>query len=655
MSLLMDALKKAEREKNRALSKTNPEDISESEVSSEQTYSSDNTYSTSNTSVQSDQALTNEPAQSDQKDENWAFDTGELELEPLAQKSKSSDENYEREILDNDVTIKETFGSGLEEGSSGTEQHDLTLKSSAGSQQDFDHDATLPSERAIQSSLKDYFEASQSITMDQSSVTAAATPDITEHSVINTSPLDTSATHVSAHTIFTASQSRQANTGLARYALFGTLFLAAGLGGTALYYSYVTPKAIDMPATLPTVATMIESEDLSQNVEVDVTGVETVLQVSPISIEKGEAPVLAEVNQDELPLKIDDQPEIEQTHIDKQAEAKTKVDQTIGAGEVEQKQKPELEQVVIKVPEVKKEPEVTPESVKQKPVEALASTSFEQSTPAPKTEHEVVNFSHLEQAKSEPEESIIRKDELYQTAVLKGGYVLNDPVNTSTQPIDVMSSEDFSKGLKMPRSAIRITKGQTHRASNSDLMNAYQAYQAGDFQTAKSLYRKILNRRVDNRDARLGIAAIAVMEGNYETANRHYQYLRQLNPQDQVVNAALFNLQGNSGVGVNESRLKLSLDQNPGSPQIHFSLGSFYAKQSRWPEAQQAFFDAYSIDNSNADYAYNLAVSLDQMGQAKTALSHYRTALKLADKTTVSFNTSRVLARIQKLSGIVKH
>ena len=72
---------------------------------------------------------------------------------------------------------------------------------------------------------------------------------------------------------------------------------------------------------------------------------------------------------------------------------------------------------------------------------------------------------------------------------------------------------------------------------------AYQAYQAGDFLKARAAYQKVLSRRSDSRDARLGIAAIAVMERNYETAYRHYRYLLQQNPKDQVVNAALFNLQ----------------------------------------------------------------------------------------------------------------
>ena len=58
------------------------------------------------------------------------------------------------------------------------------------------------------------------------------------------------------------------------------------------------------------------------------------------------------------------------------------------------------------------------------------------------------------------------------------------------QPIEVMSAEDFAEDLKVPKSAIKITKGRTHRASSSDLSMAYQAYQAGDYLSAKSAYRK---------------------------------------------------------------------------------------------------------------------------------------------------------------------
>ena len=56
-----------------------------------------------------------------------------------------------------------------------------------------------------------------------------------------------------------------------------------------------------------------------------------------------------------------------------------------------------------------------------------------------------------------------------------------------------------------------------------------------------------------------------------------------------------------------ESRLKALLGSEPRAAHLHFALGSLYAAQSRWPEAQQSWLNAYRFDRGNADYAYNLA------------------------------------------------
>jgi Flp pilus assembly protein TadD len=50
---------------------------------------------------------------------------------------------------------------------------------------------------------------------------------------------------------------------------------------------------------------------------------------------------------------------------------------------------------------------------------------------------------------------------------------------------------------------------------------------------------------------------------------------------------------------------------------------------------------------------FNLAVSLDQLGQIETALNYYRKAMALADRQPVNFNTSAILARIRSLSQFV--
>ena len=82
---------------------------------------------------------------------------------------------------------------------------------------------------------------------------------------------------------------------------------------------------------------------------------------------------------------------------------------------------------------------------------------------------------------------------------------------------------------------------------------------------------------------------------------------------------------------------------------MSFALGNQYASQRRWAEAQQAFFAAFSGDPENADYAYNLAISLDHLRQPRLALEYYQRALALAGNRPVGFNTAQAQARARDL------
>ena len=98
-----------------------------------------------------------------------------------------------------------------------------------------------------------------------------------------------------------------------------------------------------------------------------------------------------------------------------------------------------------------------------------------------------------------------------------------------------------------------------------------------------------------------------------------------------------------------ESRLKTLIATNPEATQLHFALGNQYAQQARWAEAQAAFFKAYTGDSENADFAFNLAVSLDHLRQKALALQYYQRAIALAANRPVSFELTQIQTRIQEL------
>jgi cytochrome c-type biogenesis protein CcmH/NrfG len=178
----------------------------------------------------------------------------------------------------------------------------------------------------------------------------------------------------------------------------------------------------------------------------------------------------------------------------------------------------------------------------------------------------------------------------------------------------------------------------------------YQAFQRGDYVAAEVNYRGALQREPQNRDAMLGIAALAMIQQRWAAAAEIYRQLLRMNPRDDVAQTGLLSVEPNVDPSGSETRLKLMLEREPEAHYLYFSLGNLYASSSRWADAQGAFFDAFRLDSGNADYAYNLAVSLEHISKPGPALEYYRRALALAGQQAVRFSKDSVLQRIQVLS-----
>ncbi len=182
------------------------------------------------------------------------------------------------------------------------------------------------------------------------------------------------------------------------------------------------------------------------------------------------------------------------------------------------------------------------------------------------------------------------------------------------------------------------------------LMMARNAFYSGRGDRARALYDEVLRLDDTNRDALMGLAALGVSDGRYGKAAGYYMRLLELDPRDSVALAGLTSLSGNIDAQNQESRIKAILQGEPNAPHLYFALGGLYAAQSRWSEAQHVFFKALSGDDTNADFAFNLAVSLDHLGQERAALPYYRRALALATLRPGRFDAGSVKARVADLS-----
>lgn len=203
---------------------------------------------------------------------------------------------------------------------------------------------------------------------------------------------------------------------------------------------------------------------------------------------------------------------------------------------------------------------------------------------------------------------------------------------------------------------ITISRGTTENPLFPKLSEAWKAFQAAEYAHAESLYREVQAADARNVDALLGLAAIALRSGREQEARSLYKSVLEADPKNSAAVAALSTLPAGASVGGdtgNETRLKNMLREQPEAAQLHFALGLQYVGAGRWPDAQQAFFEAVRNDPVNADYAYNLAVSLDQLGQGPAAAAYYERALTLANDSAL-FDAAAARQRLDSLRAAAR-
>lgn len=223
------------------------------------------------------------------------------------------------------------------------------------------------------------------------------------------------------------------------------------------------------------------------------------------------------------------------------------------------------------------------------------------------------------------------------------------PMDTDKSVETAKPKETVKPRIPASPATMNIVRNQDRDTVTPVLLDAYQAYQRGEYAIAAQGYREVLNKDAHNRDALLGLAAIAQQRNQEETAQYYYRQVLLLDPRDPVAQAAMSAYGANNGADT-ESQLKQRLSEQPRSGALNYALGNVYAEQSRWAEAQQAYFNAYTLEASNAQYAYNLAISLDHLGQHKAAVQYYQKALMLDVNYNSGFDHAKAQQRLNELN-----
>ena len=182
------------------------------------------------------------------------------------------------------------------------------------------------------------------------------------------------------------------------------------------------------------------------------------------------------------------------------------------------------------------------------------------------------------------------------------------------------------------------------------LSRGYAAFNRGELAAARDEYLRAQQDDPNNTDALHGLAAIALRENKPEQAAATYRKILEINPQDATALAALLDLRAQANPADAEDELKSLAAAQPELAAPILSLGNLYARQGRWPEAQQAYFRAYTAEPDNPDLLYNLAVSLEHLRQPKLAAQYYAQALAAAANRPATFDQTRASSRLHVLS-----
>ncbi|MBN2647744.1 MAG: hypothetical protein JXR44_08160 [Thiotrichales bacterium] len=215
------------------------------------------------------------------------------------------------------------------------------------------------------------------------------------------------------------------------------------------------------------------------------------------------------------------------------------------------------------------------------------------------------------------------------------------PVSDQTAAKSLKSTEQMlvlntgNSTVIQPKPAL-IQRSVALSDSQKRLVKAYQAYQAGDWQTAKIGFSEVLQQEPNEIKALLGLAASHNALQEEPQAIELYLNILEREPGNAFALEALSEIvSARDGTSADWlSQLTQLAQKNPRSAGLQNTLGNAQAKQQQWFKAQQHYFNAVTLAPEHPVYLMNLAVSLDHLNKHKQAEAYYKQALIYATAAT---------------------
>jgi tetratricopeptide (TPR) repeat protein len=217
-------------------------------------------------------------------------------------------------------------------------------------------------------------------------------------------------------------------------------------------------------------------------------------------------------------------------------------------------------------------------------------------------------------------------------------------------PRERLSSLIDESPAASPAPPLKLARSAEPPRIAADVAAGYEALRSGNLATARRSYQAALAADANNIDAHLGLATAQARLGDRAGASLSYRKALEIDPRNATALAGLAAIADFTRPDMLEMQLREDLSRYPRSSALHLALGNVYASQSRWREAQGEFFEAYRFDTESADIAFNLAVSMDHLGQAKLAAPYYTRALEASRGQSTQFDPAQVSRRLAEIA-----
>lgn len=180
--------------------------------------------------------------------------------------------------------------------------------------------------------------------------------------------------------------------------------------------------------------------------------------------------------------------------------------------------------------------------------------------------------------------------------------------------VDVRAHEEM--GLK-----IEIRKANPNL--NSYLEQAYENLIAGRYEIAAGFYQETLKIEPKNEMALFGLATTYQKLGRKEEARDYYARLLAFNPSHREALNNFMALVSEEAPQAAIAELEQLEEQNPDFSPVSAQLGIVYSKMGDYRRAAAKLLRAVQLSPDNISYKYNLAITLDKLGDKEHATELY--------------------------------